>query len=205
MQALGLYSRRAILGRSNKSTVILEKIAKGNSLNRIGSVDFNKYGKQDGVGLLPCSDRLVNNFVLYVYVPDYFVTPKKTYTEVGEVSMRIRDLIKYHGLEKCKVKIVSPLKERSKPEDLEKVYGRVEFRETDTTMYYAQESHISCAEEEYAKVLQSWRSNELKIRNILARAIEMTADYAGSYPPSGDKQRVSYARICTCRKSKDYG
>ena len=169
MKALGFYSRRAILGRSNKSTVILEKIAKANSLNRIGSVDFNKYGKQEGVGVLQCSNRLVNNFVLYVYVPHYFVTPKKTYTEVGVVSMRIRDLIKYHGLQKCKVKIVSPLKERvrSKPEDLEKVYGRVEFRETDTTMYYAQESHISCAEEEYAKVLQFSRSDELKIRNIL--------------------------------------
>ena len=33
MQALGLFSRRAILGRSDKSTVVLEKIAKENSLN----------------------------------------------------------------------------------------------------------------------------------------------------------------------------
>ena len=50
MQALGLFSRRAILGRSNKSTVVLEKIAKENSLNRTGSVNFNTYGKQDGIG-----------------------------------------------------------------------------------------------------------------------------------------------------------
>ena len=47
---LGLFSRRAILGRSNKSTVVLEKIAKENSLNRTGSVNFNTYGKQDGIG-----------------------------------------------------------------------------------------------------------------------------------------------------------
>ena len=49
MQALDLFSRRAILGRSNKSSVVLEKIAKENSLNRIGAVNFNKYGKQDGM------------------------------------------------------------------------------------------------------------------------------------------------------------
>ena len=36
MQALNLFLRRAILGRSNKSTVILEVIAKENSLNRPG-------------------------------------------------------------------------------------------------------------------------------------------------------------------------
>ena len=42
MQALGLFSRRAILGRSNKNTVVLEKIAKENSLNRTGAVNFNK-------------------------------------------------------------------------------------------------------------------------------------------------------------------
>ena len=40
MQALGLFSHRAILGRSNKSSVVLEKIAKENSLNRIGAVNF---------------------------------------------------------------------------------------------------------------------------------------------------------------------
>ena len=97
MQALGLFSRRAILGRSNKSTVALEKIAKENSLNRIGAVNFDKYRKQDGIGFLPCSDKFVESSLLYVYVPDYFVTARKTYTEVGVVSMRIRTLLKRHG------------------------------------------------------------------------------------------------------------
>ena len=77
MQALGLFSRRAILGRSNKSTVVLEKIAKENSLKRAGAVNFNKYGKQDGIGFLPCSDKFVDSFLLYVYVPDYFVTQRR--------------------------------------------------------------------------------------------------------------------------------
>ena len=84
-----LFSRRAILGRSNKSTVVLGKIAKENSLNRAGAVNFNKYGQQDGIGFSPCSDKFVDNFYVYVYVTDYFVTTKKTYTEVGHVNKHI--------------------------------------------------------------------------------------------------------------------
>ena len=69
MQALSLFSRRAILGRSNKSTVVLKKIAKENSLNRTGAVHFNKHGQQEGISLSPCSDKFVHNFLFYVYVP----------------------------------------------------------------------------------------------------------------------------------------
>ena len=46
MQALSLFSRRAILGKSNKSTVFLEKIAKENSLNSTGTGNFNNYGRK---------------------------------------------------------------------------------------------------------------------------------------------------------------
>ena len=125
MQALGLFSRRAILGRSNKNTVVLEKIAKANSLNRTGAVNFNKYGKQDGVGFSPCSDKFVDNFLLYVLVPDYFATAKKTYTEVGHVNKHIRDMLTRFGFGKCEVKAValSPLKEQPKADELDKVYG----------------------------------------------------------------------------------
>ena len=59
MQALSLFSRRAILGRSNKSTVALEKIAKENSLDRTGTANFNKYGRQDGIGFSQSSDKFV--------------------------------------------------------------------------------------------------------------------------------------------------
>ena len=125
MQALGLFSRRSILGRSNKNTVVLEKIAKENSLNRTGAVNFNKYGKQDGISFLSRSGKFVDSFLLYVYVLD---SAKKTYAEVGVVSMRIRALLKDHGLQKCKVKVLSSLKEVVNPKDLEKVYGRCKSR-----------------------------------------------------------------------------
>ena len=104
MQALGLFSRLAILGRSNKNTMVLEKIMKSNSLNRTGAVNFNKYGKQVGAGFSPCSDKFVDNFLFYVLVPDYFVTAKKTCTDVGHVNKHIRDVVTRFGFGKCGVK-----------------------------------------------------------------------------------------------------
>jgi hypothetical protein len=44
--------------------MVLEKIAKENALKRTGAVNFNKYGKQYGVGLSPSSDKFVDNFLL---------------------------------------------------------------------------------------------------------------------------------------------
>ena len=178
MQALGLFSRRAILGRSNKNTVVLEKIAKENLLNRTGAVNFNKYGKQDGTSFLPRSGKFVGSFLLYVYVLD---SAKKTYTEVGVVSMRIRALLKGHGLQKCKVKVLSSLKEVVKPKDLEKVYGRCKSRATDKTVYYVQEFRVTCADEHCPAVLEFLRIDEYKIRKILIKDIHLSTDYAGSF------------------------
>ena len=186
MQALGLFSRRAILGRSNKSTVVLEKIANENSLNRTGTVNFNKYGQQDGIGFSPCSDKFVDNFLFYVYVPDYFVTTKKTYTEVGHVNKHIRDMLTGFGFGKFEVKAValSPLKEQ--PSELDKVYGKLKTKETDETVYYVQEFKISCADEEYSQVLEFLRTDEYRIRNIFLKDIDVTMDYSGSF----DKDEV---------------
>lgn len=137
MQALRLFSRRSLLGRSNKSTVLLEKIAQENSLNRTGVINYNKYGKQEGVGFISYSEKFVDNFLFYVLVPDYFVTRKKTYTEVGVVNKHIRDMLTRYGLRKCKVKAIalSPLKEQPREEELEKVYGRLKSRETKEKLY----------------------------------------------------------------------
>ena len=128
--------------------VVLGKIAKENSLNRTGAVNFNKYGQQDGIGFSPCRDKLVDNFLFYVYVPDYFVTAKKTYMEVGHVNKHIRDMLDHYGLHKCKVKAValSPLKEQLR--ELDEVYGRLKTKETNETVYYMQEFKVACADKE---------------------------------------------------------
>ena len=149
--------------------------AKENSLNRIGAINFNKYGKQDGIGFLPCSGKFVESFLLYVYVPDYFVTARKTYTEVGLVSMRIRTLLKRHGLQKCKV-----LKEVVKPQDLEKVYGRCKSRETVKTVYYIYKN-LELALQVFSAVLEFLKTDEYKTRNILIKDSQSSTDYAGSF------------------------
>jgi len=58
-------------------------------------------------------------------VPDYFVTSKKTYTDVGVVNKHIRDMLTRNGLQKSKVKAValSPLKEPMDEEKMELVCG----------------------------------------------------------------------------------
>ena len=186
MPALGLFSRRVILGRSNKSSLQWFWRRLQNSLNRTGTANFNKYGKQDGVGFSPCSDKFVDNFLFYVYVPDYFVKTKKTYTEVGHVNKHIRDMLKRYGLQKCEVKAValSPLKDL--PKDLDKVYGRLKTKETGETVYYVQEFKIPCADEEYPNVLEFLRTDEYRIRNIFLKDIDVTMDYSGSF----DKDEV---------------
>ena len=108
------------------------------------------------------------------------MTAKKAYTKVGVVSMRIRALLKRHGLQKCKVKVLSSLKEVVKPKDLEKVYDRCKSRETDKTVYYVQEFRVTCEDEDYSAVLEFLRTDEYKIRNILIKDIQLSTDYAGS-------------------------
>jgi hypothetical protein len=76
-----------------------------------------------------------------------------------------------YGLQKCKVKAIalSFLKEDLKPEHLDKVYGRLKSRETDETVYYAQEFKIACADKKYCKVLEFLRTDEYRIRNIFLK------------------------------------
>ena len=114
------------------------------------------------------------------------MTIKKTYTDVGHVNKRIRDMLTGFGFGKCEVKAValSPLKEQ--PSELDKVYGRLKTKKTDKTVYYMQEFKISCADEEYSNVLEFLRTDEYRIRNIFSKDIDVTMDYSGSF----DKDEV---------------
>lgn len=181
MEALGLFSRRSLLGRSNKRTVLLQKFAQENALNRTGFINYNKYGKKVGTGFIPCSEKFVDNFLLYILVPDYYVSAKNSYTEVGSVNKRIRDMLTSYGLRNCVVKaiVLSTLEEP--PEELEKVYGRIKSRETPSTKYYRQEFKIACADEEYGDVLKFLRSDEYSVRNIFLKDIDVTMEYSGSF------------------------
>ena len=98
------------------------------------------------------------------------------------------------GFGKWEVKAValSPLNEQ--PKELDEVYGRLKTKETDETVYYMQEFMISCADEEYSKVLEFLRTDEYRIMNIFSKDIDVTMDYSGSF----DKEVINH---CKCRMS----
>ena len=97
------------------------------------------------------------------------------------MNKHIRDMLTGFGFGKCEVKAVtlSPLKE--KPNELDRLYGRLKTKESDETLYYMQEFKISCADEEYSKVLEFLRADEYRIRNIFLKDIDVTMDYYGSF------------------------
>ena len=100
----------------------------------------------------------------------YFITAKKTYTEVGVViiNKHIRDMLSRHSLRKCKVNTValSPLKVQQSVTERNKVYGRVKFHETNETLYYAQEFV------QMKTTLVEYTSS----RNIFLKYIDLTMD-----------------------------
>ena len=120
---------------------------------------------------------------MYVYVPDYFVTEKKSYTEVGLVNKHIRQLLTSHGLKTCIVTAValSPMQNELNESELDKVYGRIPSKETNKTLYYTQQFKIACMDESYSNVLTFIRSSEYCSRKIYLKDIDITMDYSGSF------------------------
>lgn len=178
---------RSLLGRPCKNTVLLQKFVQENALNRTGNIDYNKYGNKLGIGFLPCTEKFVDNFLLYVYVPDYFIEQKgaknKAYTEVGVVNKHIRSLLSHSGLQKCEVKAVclTPIEKSLSEEERSRVYSRLQSKESQETKYYRQYFKIACADEDYGNVLNFLRSNEYIERNIFVKDIDVTMEYMGSF------------------------
>lgn len=79
-------SRRAILNRSNESTVFLE-IAKKTPLTR-----------QHSSGFLPPGSWIT--FLSSVLVPHYFAKAKKIHMELGHVNRQIQDMLTRFALGK---------------------------------------------------------------------------------------------------------
>ena len=89
-----------LVGKSQSKTAALEALIKANALNRTGNVDYNKYGKLDGIGFEKVSDKFVDNFLLCVLVPDYNTEKKKKIRGNNFIG----SLLNANGLEKCIVK-----------------------------------------------------------------------------------------------------
>ena len=61
-----LANRSDTVGRSNSSTVLLEFVARNHALNKTGSLDYNRLGVKDDVGLISVSPKFVDNFLVQV-------------------------------------------------------------------------------------------------------------------------------------------
>ena len=176
-----IVSKQELCGRSQKSTRMLENVVKHNALNKTGLINYNKGGVKDGVGIQPCSDKFVDNFILRVLVADYLIH-KKSYAEVGSINRAIRAMLERNGLEKCKVKAISLSNANDIPaEILTKMPFRIEDKECDSTKYYFQDYKIACANVDYETVLQFLWTKEYSERGLFLTDIDVTMDYAGSF------------------------
>ena len=64
-------SRSELVGKTQNNTAVLEALVRANALNRTGDIDYNKYGKLDGVGFEKVTAKFVDNFIFANLVPDY--------------------------------------------------------------------------------------------------------------------------------------
>ena len=69
--------RSALVGRTQSKTAVLEAIVRCNARNLTGTLDFNKFGIKDEIGLIGVTPKFVDNFVIDVIAPDYHVTKSK--------------------------------------------------------------------------------------------------------------------------------
>ena len=107
MESTSLY-RSELVGKTQSKTAVLESLVRANALNRTGNVDYNQYGKLDGVGFEKVSAKFVDNFIFANLVPDYNTKKikgkKPSNMFVGSQNKTIRELLDANGLEKCIVK-----------------------------------------------------------------------------------------------------
>lgn len=179
-------NKKDLLGRCSRPTAVLEKIVQQNALNKTGKIDYNKYGKQDGVGFTPVTDMFVDNFVLRVVVPDYLTKRTKNkhieYMHIGSTNKRIRELLDAHGLKGYKVKGIGLKTAKNVTElELSSILDRNITNETDDTLYYNQLYKVGCADIEFKDVLGFLRSANYEDRGLFLCDVDCTIDYAGSF------------------------
>ena len=112
-----MATRSELLGNTKSKTALVEQIARWNSLNRAGKINYNEGGREDNIGLRSVTEKFVDNFLLRVLVADYN-TEKGKNIYVGTQNKTIRYLLAAHELEKCIVKAVTLKKLDRPPSDV---------------------------------------------------------------------------------------
>ena len=175
-----LINRSELVGKRNTKFSLVEQIARNNSLNRTGKINYNAGGYKDGVGLKRVTDTFVDNFLLQVLIPEYNTKGGKN-IYIGSQNKSVRDLLVAHGLQKCIVKAVAFTKLKSAPsqEMLDQMPGR-HLNKT-ASNYFHQEYKIACPNLEYGKVMDFIRTADYKSIGMNVKDIDVTIDYAESF------------------------
>ena len=177
-----------IVGKSQSRTAVLEVLIKSNALNRTGNVDYNKFGKLDGIGFEKVSVKFVDSFIFCVLVPDYNTEKKMKIRRnnfIGSQNRRISELLRVNGFEKCTVKGISFLEVKVlKEEMLNNMPDRNSNQEAE--IYFEQVFKIACANVDYSKVMDFLRKADYNGYGFYLKDVDITLDYSGSF----DKYKV---------------
>ena len=101
-------SRQEICGRRKKDEDILESVFRAACQNKIGNVNYNKYGKKDdSFKFHPVTDFFIDSIVLAVPVQQYNINKQGNYIHVGAMNSAIWSALKEVGLTRSKVKAIT--------------------------------------------------------------------------------------------------
>ena len=169
----------ALIGRQTKDTALLEYLIRANALNQTGTLDYNKYGTKDGIGIVECNDVFVDNFLLSLLVPGHLIKDKK-FGDCSILNTEIRRMLKDNGLIKCSVKAVT-LKRVKQLLTRHQMEGR-RYNEDGASTFYWQIFKVACSDETMANVMSFLREKKYKqLRWLHLIDIDCTIDCQGSF------------------------
>ena len=168
-----VINRSDLVGNAKLKTALVEQVARWNSLNRTGKINYNEGGTKDGVGLKSVTEKFVDNFLLRVLVADYNTKAGKN-IYIGTQNKAIRDLLDAHELQKCKVKAVAFTKLKRTPTDAELARMSMRNPEKEAVIYYYQEYKVACPNIEYAKVMEFLRTADLATIGMIVKDVDVT-------------------------------
>ena len=142
---------RSQLTRSKSDVVVLKALARANTKNHTGSVNFNANGEKDGKGLVQVGEKYIDSFVLQS-------DPTKAILSLGEQNKVIRLHLQLHGLDGC---IVRGIKSNASE--------------------CGQDFKISCASIHYDAVVRFLRENGIHEIGMRLKEVDLIADYAGVF------------------------
>ena len=174
-----IIDRTEIVGRAKSKTALVDALSRSNALNHTGQVDFNKYGEKDGVGFQSVTEKFVDNFILSVLVPEYN-TKNGSNVFVGSQNRTIRELLRFNGLENCKVKAIGFSRIANPSVELINAMPNRNAN-ADCKTYFIQQLKIACPNIDYSKAFNFIRNEKYKALGFFLKDFDVTLDYSGSF------------------------